>query len=503
MSIISCGTKALPRELDVDVQVSRLQVETATDLSVSAIVVKDPAGFPHGANRVRYYSTFDSLDTDFNPGDEAYKAGQAFFAQSPRAATFAVAGAFTTDKAAFMNSGTLGALSALQAVADGSFNISIDDDAQDITGLDLTTATSIADVMSTIQAAVRLVASGGYTSATVAESDGRMVITSGTSGDASRVSVLSSAASGTDISGPGFLNAMQGVGIAVDGYSPTTISNELGLIAEAARCAGRPIYGWALESSYRDTADQVEASLWAQSRRAWISLTTNDTSSYDAASTGDVGSQLFARGDFRSSLIFSDHPEEYPDVALMSYMLHVNYRSQNAAVTAKFKNLVGITPANINETQLGVLSAKRINAFTLTGNTARVFREGTNTASPWFIDDLINLDNLENDLETEVYNVFLRNAKVGYTPPGVSLQLDAVVQIGQLYTFNGVLAERRVLDTTRKEGFRIEPPYMVDFTPLELIPTSDFVNRIGPPITMDVNLAGAIHRTRINVNVSA
>ena len=503
MAIISCGTKALPRELDVDVQVTRLQVESTTDLSISAVVVQDPADFTHGANRIRYYSTFDALDTDFNTDDEAYKAGQAFFNQSPRATTFAVAAAFTANKAAFLTSGTLGDLSAFQAISDGSFTISIDGDEQDITGLDFTADTNLGEVMDAVQTALRAVASGGYTAATVTEENGIMTITSGTTGDASRVSVLSTHTAGTDISGPTLLNARQGVATAVDGYAPTGLVNELGLIAEAARCSGRPIYGWTLEAAYRDSDDQVAASLWAQSRRAFMALTTNDVNSYNANSTTDVAARISTRGDQRTALIFSDQPNEYPDVALVSYMLHVNYRSQSAAVTAKFKNLVGITPANINETQLTVLQNKRTNVLSLTGNTARVFREGTNSVSPWFIDDLINLDNLEEDLETEVYNVFLRNNKVPYTPAGVGLLMDAVILVGQLYTFNGVLAERRVLDTTLKEGARVEPPYMVDFTPIENIPTADRVNRIGPPIIMDVNLAGAIHSVRINVNASA
>lgn len=503
MAIFSCANRAFPRDLDVDVQVSRPQVEDTTDLSVMVAVVKD-APFSHGADRIRYYTTIEGVEADFATNTEAYAMAQAFFAQSPRAQTMAIAKAFETAQAGFMQTSDLGALAAFQAVTDGSLTISIDGDEQDIAGLDFSGATDLDDIASTLQTALQAVATGGFTAATVVQSSGRLLITSGTTGDSSAVSVLSavSPATGTDISGAGFLNGLLGAATVVAGYDPATegFDGELALIAEAARCSGRFVYAWALERSYRDTADQFEASTFLQSRTAIGAFVSNSAGALDAAVTTDIGSLINAAGHIRSFAFYSDQPTQYPDVALLSYVLHVNYAQENSTITAKFKNLVGITPAGISESQLTILQNKRYNVFTRVGNSSRTVREGVNANEAWFIDDLVNLDNFSEEVQTEVYNVFLRNRKVPYTEAGVALIRRAIRSVCLRYVLNGTIADRRVLDEEREAGFRIDPAFVITNTPLENISTADRANRVGPPFTVNLNLANAIHSVDIDVN---
>lgn len=501
MAIVTCGARALPRDLDVNVQVSKPQVEQTTDLSVTVGVVND-ADFDHDANRIRYYTSLAAVADDFADTTEAYKMATAFFAQTPRALRFAIAKAFTTAQAAFFVGGDLPAYTAFTSVSNGSFTISIDGDEQDITGLDFSLATDLDDVAAVIQTALQAVATGGYTSATAVVVNNTLRITSGTTGDASTITVLTpvSPATGTDISGPTFLNGLQGTARAVDGYTPTGIVGELDLIAEAARCSGRFVYGWTLEKAYRNVTDQEAASGWAQARTAIMALTSNSVQAYDAAVTTDIGSVLEASGDFRTTLFWSDKPDEYPDVALLSYVLHVDYAAEGSTITAKFKNLVGITTAGISETQLGVLQSKRYNVFTRVGNNSRTVRDGVEADPNWYIDDLVNLDNFKEELQVNVYNVFLREKKVPYTVNGVTLLEDACDQICRRYVLNGTFAARPVLDDTRKSGVRIDPAYTITSTALELITAAERAARVGPPITIDGNLAGAIHSVNIGVN---
>jgi hypothetical protein len=402
-----------------------------------------------------------------------------------------------------MVGGTIaGSLAAFQAIANGSFAISIDSVAEDITGLNFAAATSLNDVAAIIQTALQAVAAGGYTLATAVVDNGRLRITSGTTGDSSRVTALSavSPATGTDISVSSLLNARSEVASVTDGYLPIGVASELGLISEAARCSGRFVYGWTLESSYRDTSDQEDASEWAQARTAIMALTSNSAAAYDANSTTDIGAVLKARGDFRTFVFYSETVDEYPDVALLAYVLHVNYRAANSTITAKFKNLVGITPAGITESQLTVLNTKRYNVLTRIGNVARTVREGVQVDSQWFIDDLVNLDNGKEFLQTEVYNVFLRNPKVPYDIDGVAKIYRAIETVSDLFELNGTLGDRPVADSSRENGERIEPAYAIDFTPLSLVPIADRAARIGPPFTVTWNLAGAIHSVDIAVN---
>lgn len=499
---VSCGTRSLPRDLDVAVQVSKPQVEQTTDLSVAVLLVKD-APFLHGAGRIRYYSTLAAVEDDFATTTEAWRGARDFFAQTPRAQTMAIGKVFEDPVAGLMRTGGVN-LSALTApVADGSFAISIDGDAQNIDAIDFTGDVTIDDIAATVQAALRAVASGGFTNAEVEAFGSQLIIRSGTTGDASTVSAMSTSTGtiGTDVIGSGFLNgADSAVILTLSGYTPGTIADEMAEVQEAARCSGRAVYGWALERTYRDTSDQETASTWAQGRRALLGLVSNSLNAYDANITTDIGSVTRTNGDFRTFTFYHNEEQYYPEMAVFARALSVNYAQENSTLTLKFKDLTGIPTVGVTESQLTVLESKRYNTFTLVGNNSRTVREGVNANTSWFIDDLVNLDNFAEELQVNVYNLFLRRGKVPYNVVGVGLIRDSCTEICERYVFNGTFSARPVLDLTRKSGERIDPAYTVEVTPLALITVEERASRVGPPVTINANLTGAIHEVSIAVN---
>lgn len=107
------------------------------------------------------------------------------------------------------------------AVTDGSFNITINGSANDITGLNFSTDSDMDDVAARIQAAIRVVATGGFTLATVTytASTKYFKITSGTLGTASSVALLTAAASGTNISGASFMKCAASPAAATAGVT--------------------------------------------------------------------------------------------------------------------------------------------------------------------------------------------------------------------------------------------------------------------------------------------
>lgn len=501
VNVINCGSNSLPRSLDVQVTVTRPSAELTTDLSV-AVFAQDGGGFDHGAGRIAYYSSYDAVADDARVTAQGLLAARDFFAQPRRARRMAIGQVFDTAQAGYLLTGAIGTLAAFQAVTNGSFAVSIDGVSEDITALNFSTDTTLAQVAARIQTALQAVATGGFTAATAVIEGSQIRITSGTTGDLSTVSVIApvSPAAGTDISGVGFLNGLTGTAVVVPGYLPTDLVSELGLIAEAARCGGSFVYGWALDAAYRDTADQVLAGQWAQARVAVMPLVSNSPLAWDANSTTDLGPEITALGLYRAWPYYHDQAAYYPDMALLAMLLSVDYSQRNSTITAKFKDLVGIPTVGLTETQWSVLEGKGYNTFTLTGNTARVNREGTTGNVAWFMDDVVNLDNFVEELQVAEYNVFLRNGKVPYSPAGQALLEDALQQVCETYIFNGTFSERRVLDATQVEGFRVDPPYAITATPIELMTVADRADRIGPPFVIDVNLAGAIHSIAINVN---
>ena len=500
-NIINVATASLPRSLDVNVSVSKPQTEQTTDLSVPIFVQKG-GGFDFGAGRLAFYTSYADVAADSRVTAQTLLAARDFFAQPRRPVRFAVGQAFTTAQAGYARSGALGTLEALKAVADGSFTIGINGSAQNITGINLTTASTLADVASLIQTKVRAVGSGGYTLATVALVGSTIKINSGTAGDASTVTALSavSPATGTDISGPGLLNARTGTAVVQPGYAPGSLVSELDLIALAAVASGRFVYGWILDAAYRDTADQTAAAAWAQARTAVMPVVSNSPLALDPASTTDLAPVVLAAGEFRAWPIYLDQVPYYPDAALLAVMLSVNYAAKNSTLTAKFKDLVGIPVAGITSAQWQVLDGKGYNTFTLTGNTSRVFREGGTGSPSWFADDVVNLDNFAEELSAAEFNVFLRNGKVPYNTAGQMMLQDAITEVCERYVYNGAFSERRVLDTSVKAGYRTDPPYTIIPAPIQLMTDADRGARIAPPFTVNVNLAGAIHSIAVNVN---
>lgn len=501
VNVVNCGSASLPRSLDVQVTVSRPSAEVTTDLSV-AVFVQDGGTFDFGAGRLAFYSTLDAVDDDPRVTAEGKKAARDFFAQPRRARRMAIGQVFSTPQNGYLLSGAVGTLSAFQAVTNGSFAVSIDGVSEDITALNFSTDTTLAQVAARIQTALQAVATGGFTAATCVISGTQIKITSGTAGDGSTVSVLApvSPAAGVDISGPGFLNGRAGVAVVQPGYTPGDLVSEAALIKEAGRCNGSFLYGWALDVAFRDSPDQVAFGQWAQANNIVTPLVSNSPLAWDPNSTTDLGPEIEQLGLYRAWPYYHDQADFYPDMALLALLLSVNYAQRSSTITAKFKDLVGIPTVGLTETQWQVLKTKAYNTFTLTGNTARVNREGTTGNAAWFMDDVVNLDNFVEEVQVAEYNCFLRNGKVPNDPPGQAIMQEGLQQVCEKYIFNGTFSYRKVLDLTNIDGFRIDPPYTITPGLFELQTVAERTDRVGPPFVIDVNLAGAMHSIAVGIN---
>lgn len=108
-----------------------------------------------------------------------------------------------------------------QAVTAGSFKVTINGSAQDITGLDFHTDGTMSAVASRIEDAIQAIGSGGFTAATCTYTAGdkHFTITSGTTGTSSSVALLTAAASGTDISGASFMKCAASPAAATAGVT--------------------------------------------------------------------------------------------------------------------------------------------------------------------------------------------------------------------------------------------------------------------------------------------
>lgn len=510
----TCTQRALPRSIDVTVNVTKPQVARLTNFSKLLVATTD-APYDHGL-RIKSYVSTDEIFIDFDSTQEVYKAARDFFAQSPRPLYMLVGRVFTEDQPGIMETRTLDELvlpSTFAAVTDGEFTVSIDGDSQDITGLDFSSVTDFDDVAAIVQVGVRAIGSGGFALATVVYSPDKFIFNSGIPGDGSAVSSLTiTGGAGTDISGTGFLNGNDDPLTEADdmriivGYSPVGVADELELLDQAGQCGGNLWYGLVLTREFRDTADTLGATFkprlaaeWAQGKRKLMGIVTNDILSLSADITSDIGSDLHELGQRRSVVTYADSSEYYPDVSSLARLLSVDFNEPNGVITMKFKDLPGLPTVNITSNDLTVLLSKRINTFTRIQTDIRTFRDGVTSSPTWYMDEVFNIDGLVDRIETEVYNTFLRNDVVPFSKTGRLMLEDAINRACYAFTVNGALSARDSTDPQTGDVVT-EPAYTVIVPLAGDVPVADRADRKWSGIKVIANLSGAVHSCTINLD---
>ena len=475
VSPVVCPKEPLSRDLDVSVSISRPITEIATDMTMICFVTPD-VEFSPGNGRVQFFSTMKALSAAVPANSAAYWAGNAFFSRDDRPKTLAVGRVFTEPTAAELTGGQV-ALPGLANVTGGAFDIEVNDALVSVSGLSFDGTPTIAEVAEALNTAL---ASKGVT---VAASGNALRLVTTQAGDGASLGYAAAPSSGTDVSALLGLTSAKAAS-NIPGYTPGDLVSEIGLIQTAARCSGNAVYGWAIDAQYRDTDEQKAVADWAEGQSpAIFGACTNAPNAYDTANTTNIGYYV------------------YPEMSDLALALSVNYALNNSTLTMKFKQLPGIGTVPLTETQLAALESRRINTYVSIGNTSSVIREGVQAASDWFTDSLVNLDNYKEELQVEVYNVFLRNKKVPYTQAGQNLLVSAAAKINRRYTDNGTFAPRDVESDNTETGYDTLPATSITPASVAGATMSERAARIAPPIAITAYEAGAFHSVAIAVSV--
>lgn len=491
---VVCTKHALPRDLDVEVVISRPLSEIATDMTLTAFLTPEP-DFPPNNNRVRFYSSFDALQADTTMGSQMYWAGKAFFDRSVRPLTLAVGKVFESPVSAGLVAGDID-YAALGTVTDGAFDIEVNGGTVQLENMNFTGVTDLQGVLGVLNARL------DNTGLAAALKYGSIALETIVSGDDATLSYAQPpTGANTDVSGLLGLTKAEGAQLW-QGYTPGGLAAEAALVRQAALCNSRPPYAFVIDAKYRDTQAQKDMADWAESvTPAYFSACTNSSTAYNTADTTNIGFYVYNKGYKRTSTIYHDNAQVYPDMSYAAFALSPNYSLPDSAVTMKFKQLDGIEPSPIDETQLSALNSRNINCYVFIGNTARTVREGVQGLDTWFTDTLVNLDNFREELQVEVYNVFLRTPKVPYTSAGQDKLVSAAAKICRKYVRNGVFADRDVEAPELESGFTTLPAFEIEPVPVAFATTSERAARTAPPILITAYEAGAFHKVSIRVDV--
>lgn len=389
------------------------------------------------------------------------------------------------------------ALADLYNVTDGAMTLVMNGATVNLYGLNFATYGSSLTLNEVVQILTAAIGSNGL----VEVSGQSIVISTSQQGADVTIGYASSASSITDLSA--ILALTQSTAASrIDGYTPGGLVSEVALIQTAARCAGRSVFAWTLDRQYRDTQDQKDFADWAEAQdQAYFSACTNSVQAYNTADTTNIGFYAHNKGYIKTSVMYHNNPQVYPDVSYAALALSVNYALENSTLTMKFKQLTGIETVPLTETQLSSLKARRINTYVSMGNSSSVVREGVQSADSWFTDSHVNLSNYKEELQVEVFNVFMRNKKVKYTSAGQDLLVSAAAKINNRYIRNGTFADREEETTDNETGYTTLPACTITPAPIYSATTSERANRVAPPIAIVAYEAGAFHSVAIDVTV--
>lgn len=461
-------------------------------------IVTEETGVIGIAERIRSYKNLDDVTADWSANSEVVAAATAYFSQQPKPTSLKVSTRYSTDQAAQLRGGAVADnaanLALFNAITDGSFTISIDGAAQDITGLNFSADTDLSEVADAIQAALQVVALGGFTAATCTHDGTRFFINSGSTGITSTVSFLTavSPTTGTDISS--LLQMRQGEGTKTDGIAAETITASLNAIQNI----DSDWYGLLFTKEVRDGIqingeDAVEAAAdWCETRVKVFGNTSNDLDVLDSVTTNDIASVLAAKNLRRTMTVYSSYPNQYPSASILGRAFTVNFSQPNSTLTLKFKQMPGITVEQLTQSQKAVSGSKLANALIEVGAND-MFVESF-MASGVFFDEVHGVDWLQNAIETNVFGYLLtRTTKVSYTNKGVAAIEQQVISALDEAVRNGLIAPGETVD-----GEFLPNGYKTIVIPVEDINQSDKEARHYPGLSFVVLGAGAIHGVQIN-----
>lgn len=441
------------------------------------------------SERVRAYTSAFDVSQDFGSTSQETIAAQTFFAQSPSPVEMLIGRWVNVDTAGQIKTAALiSSIGTIQAITDGSFNISIDGVAQDILGLDFSLTANFDDVAAVIEAGLQAIGSGGFTAATCVFDNtiNGFIITSGTVGSLSTVTlpVPVSPATGTDLTTNATLNL--GSGTVFDGADQETALEAL----QAIQAINDSFYGVTYTNILRDTPDVISIASYVESLIKIFFITSNDANALTTSTTDMIG-QIDAANYNRTQGIYHDDPQYYPDVSIMSSLFTVDFLGTNTVKDLAFKPTPGIPAVQMTQTQYNNLISKNGNSVVLI-NGITMYLRGT-MGSGRYADIQQGADWLQNYITVNVLNVLVNNpTKTPYTDPGVATLEKAVKNSLQQGVVNGFLAEQVDTDGT------VIPAYTTSVPRVITVPESQKIARIAPDIQFTSNAAGAIEKAGVN-----
>lgn len=336
-------------------------------------------------------------------------------------------------------------LSAWQAITNGSLRLTIGGVTANLTGLNFSTATSLANVATILQTAIRGQTGAQFTGATVAyDAIGRRFTFTGGATGAATIAVAAGT-TGTDVAGPlGWL-------------SGATLSN--GAVAQA------PIDAFIQSASSSNNFGSFEfiptLSLdqhvliagEVDSRNVefqyMVPVTADNAETWSAALLGFAGTAL-------TVVDRNLYPNQYPEMIPMVILAATDYTKRNSVQNYMFQQFPGVTPLVTSNAQANVFDLQRVNYYGRTqtgGQFIEFYQRGVlmgGSNDPVDMNTYANEQWLKDAMASAVMSLLLTLSRVSANATGQG-QVLAILQSGiDDALFNGTISVGKTLTQLQK-----------------------------------------------------
>jgi hypothetical protein len=457
---------------------------------------------------IRTYNALEEVAGDFGTTAPEYYAAALFFSQKPQPATLYIgrwaATATSGSIAGGFLTGTDQLITKWNTVTNGGFKVSIDGSTQtNLTGINLSAVTNMNAVASAIQTALRAIATGGFTQATVVWTGQQFIIRSGTTGIASTVGYLTAPTAGIDLSPQLKMNS----GTAAFGAQRLVA----GIAAETpvmgvARLDGRGWYAvtFAATTPITDASHlAVSGYIEGTADKHMYGITTQAANNLDPATTLDISSQA-SLADYVRTVIQYCSTSPYAISSLFGRAFTVQFEGSNTTITMKFKKEPGVLPEILSATQADTLANKRCNVYVQYNNGASILQEGVMSGLAYF-DEMHGLDWLANRIQTDIFNKMYQSPKIPQTNAGVHILVTTAEGGLSQGVSNGLMAPGMWNAPgfgTLQDGDYLAKGWFSYANNVDDQDQVDREQRIAPLIQIAAKLAGAVHKSDVLINVN-
>lgn len=460
--------------------------------------------------RFRVYDTLAEVANDFASNDPEYLAAIAWFSQIPqpngnlligRWAQTAQAGLLVGAPFTATQQSTL--LAALILIAAGSFTVSLDGVAKNITALNFTADTTLPGVAATIQTALNTAVPG--TTCVWNAAQGYFEIQSATTGVLSAVSFLTPEGTGTDISGTLGMTAASSGAYVVAGIAAETALAAVTLfdINYGTAWYGLFVCG-AADADHQAISPYIEGA----NNYHYYGVNTQEAGVLSSVSTTDIA-YILKQGGFKRTAVHYSSTSLYAVVSMLARIMTTNYTQNNSVITLMYKNEPTIIPELLIGSQVDALEAKNANVFVTYNfnNGQAIIEPGISCAGiPWFIDTTMGIDALVLGVQTALLNaLFSTPTKVPQTDSGMHLLATAIEAECIQFANDGLLGPGTWTGQnigSLNNGDYMPKGYYVYAPPVASQPLSDRASRISVPFQVAVKLQGAVHTVDVSITVN-